>query len=111
VLAEQACHMQAVTIVTLYDSYGPDTAKYILNQADIPTVICSESKTSDTLKCTEYCLNLKNIIQFEGVTDKLKEEGLKVGVRIFSLDEVIEAGKENIREHVKPKLQDVTTFC
>jgi len=82
-----------------------------LGQADIPTVICSESKTHDTLNCMDTCHNLKNIIQFESVTEELKEEGLKLGVRILSLNDVIEAGKVNIRDHIKPKLSDVTTFC
>jgi len=54
---------------------------------------------------------LKNIIQYEEVSDKLRDEGSKLGVKIFSLKEVIDAGKENLREHVKPTLSDVTTFC
>jgi len=54
---------------------------------------------------------LKNIIQFEEVSENLKEVGLKRGIRIFSLKEVIEAGKANLRDHTKPKLSQVTTFC
>jgi len=110
VLTEQACHMQNVIIVTLYDTYGPDTAQYILNQTEVTTVVCSESKTEDALNCHNLCPKLKNIVQFEEVTNEMKAKCELSGIRLLSLKEVINAGKTLVT-HNPPETSDITTFC
>lgn len=71
VLCEQACHMQSVVIVTLYDTYGQETIEYILNQTSISTVICSDNLSENVRKCKKTCPNLLNIVQFGVVNNEL----------------------------------------
>jgi long-subunit acyl-CoA synthetase (AMP-forming) len=35
-----------MVVVSLYDTLGPDAVSFILNQAEIPLVVCSKDKVS-----------------------------------------------------------------
>jgi long-chain acyl-CoA synthetase len=77
-MVEQACHMQNVIIVTLYDTYGPETVQYILNQAKIPTIVCSSDKIPILLNCIEELPYLKNIVYYEDIDSSKKLENSNI---------------------------------
>lgn len=49
-VVEHACNAYKGVVVPLYDTLGPDTVQFILNQTGLKTVCC-EGKVVDTVRC------------------------------------------------------------
>ncbi|XP_010280584.1 PREDICTED: long-chain-fatty-acid--CoA ligase 5 isoform X3 [Phaethon lepturus] len=100
--------------VPLYDTLGPEAIIYIVNKADISIVICDKPEKVQIL--LENCEQekspcLKTIILMDLFDKELKDRGAKVGVEILALQEVEELGRNNIREPVPPKPEDLCIVC
>lgn len=112
VLVEQACNMYSMTIVPLYDTLGPESCVYIINQAKMVTVVCDESKIKVLLEQSDKCPKLKNIVKIgSSVTDEEKEAGEKVGIKITCFRELEEIGKNHRHQEKPPKPEDLAVVC
>jgi len=112
VLVEQACNMYSLTIVPLYDTLGPEACVYIINQAQMTTVVCDESKIKVLLEQCDKCPKLKNIVKIgSAVTDEEKAAGDKVGVKVISFKDLEELGKSHRHEKKPPKPEDLAVVC
>ncbi|NXX51006.1 ACSL5 ligase, partial [Tricholaema leucomelas] len=114
IISEYACYTYSMVAVPLYDTLGPEAIVYIVNQADISIVICDKPEKAKTL--LENCEQektpcLKIIILMDLFDKELKDRGTKVGVEILALQEVEELGRNNIREPVPPKPEDLSVVC
>ncbi|XP_010170372.1 long-chain-fatty-acid--CoA ligase 5 isoform X2 [Antrostomus carolinensis] len=114
VISEYACYTYSMVAVPLYDTLGPDAIIYIVKKADISIVICDKPEKAQTL--LENCEQektpcLKTIIVMDLFDKELKDRGAKVGVEILALQEVEELGRNNIREPVPPKPEDLCIIC
>ncbi|XP_077865938.1 long-chain-fatty-acid--CoA ligase 5-like [Saccoglossus kowalevskii] len=111
-ITEQACMMYSHVLVPLYDTLGPDACSFIINQAEISTIVCDTSaKVKLLLNNATKIPAMKTIIMFDTPTDEVKEDALKHGVEIRHYNEVKELGRENPHELVPPKPQDLFTIC
>lgn len=112
VLVEQACNMYSLAIVPLYDTLGPEACVYIINQAQMTTVVCDEGKLKVLLEQCDKCLKLKNIVKIgTQVTDEEKAAGDKVGVKVISFEDLEELGKNHRHEKKPPKPEDIAVVC
>ncbi|XP_049667082.1 long-chain-fatty-acid--CoA ligase 5 [Accipiter gentilis] len=114
IISEYACYTYSMVAVPLYDTLGPEAIIYIVNKADISIVICDKPEKAQIL--LENCEKektpcLKTIILMDLFDKELKDRGAKVGVEILALQEVEELGRNNIREPVPPKPEDLCVVC
>ncbi|NXA72040.1 ACSL5 ligase, partial [Thryothorus ludovicianus] len=114
VISEYACYTYSMVAVPLYDTLGPEAIVYIVNKADIGVVICDTPAKAEVLlkNCEEKKTpSLKIVILMDLFDKELKDRGAKVGIEILSLQEVEELGRNNIREPVPPKPEDLSVVC
>ncbi|XP_059676849.1 long-chain-fatty-acid--CoA ligase 5 isoform X1 [Gavia stellata] len=114
IISEYACYTYSMVAVPLYDTLGPEAIVYIVNKADISIVICDKPEKAQIL--LENCEQektpcLKTIILMDLFDKELKDRGAKVGVEILALPEVEELGRNNIRQPVPPKPEDLCIVC
>ncbi|XP_050814002.1 long-chain-fatty-acid--CoA ligase 5 [Gopherus flavomarginatus] len=114
IISEYACYTYSMVAVPLYDTLGPDAIVFIINKADISMVICD--KPEKALILLENCEqgkipDLKTIILMDLFEDELKDKGAKEGVEILSFQEAEELGRNNLREPVPPKPEDLGVVC
>ncbi|NWU69592.1 ACSL5 ligase, partial [Pterocles burchelli] len=114
IISEYACYTYSMVAVPLYDTLGIDAIVYIVNKADISIVICDTPEKAQILLENyeqEKTPCLKTIILMDLFDKELKDRGAKVGVEILALQEVEELGRNNIREPVPPKPEDLCIVC
>ncbi|NXD77933.1 ACSL5 ligase, partial [Halcyon senegalensis] len=114
IISEYACYTYSMVAVPLYDTLGPEAIVYIVNQADINIVICDKPEKAQILlkNCEQGKTPCLKIIILMDLFDKeLEDRGAKVGVEILALQEVEELGRNNIREPVPPKPEDLCIVC
>ncbi|KAL9846989.1 long-chain-fatty-acid--CoA ligase 5 isoform 1-T3 [Geothlypis trichas] len=114
IISEYACYTYSMVAVPLYDTLGPEAIVYIVNKADISVVICDTPAKAEVLlkNCEDKKTPCLKIIVLMDLFDKeLKDRGAKVGLEILSLQEVEELGRNNIREPVPPKPEDLSVVC
>ncbi|XP_072883824.1 LOW QUALITY PROTEIN: long-chain-fatty-acid--CoA ligase 5 [Hemitrygon akajei] len=114
IISELACYTYSMSVIPLYDTLGPDAIVYIINKAEISTVICDKTSKAITLleNCEEKRIShLENIILMDRFDDVLKERGDKCNVKVFTLKEVEDLGRENHRKPIPPKPDDLSVVC
>ncbi|XP_028810231.1 long-chain-fatty-acid--CoA ligase 5 [Denticeps clupeoides] len=114
IISELACYTYSMVAVPLYDTLGPEALVFIINRADITTVLCDKQEKAETLLTnSEKKLTpvLKRIILMDAFDASLVERGSKCGVEILSLKEVEALGKNNLQKPVPPKPQDLCIVC
>lgn len=114
IISELACYTYSMVAVPLYDTLGAEAIVYIVNKADIATVICdTPQKASLLLENVEQGLapGLKMIILMDPFDDDLKQRAEKSGVELLSLCDAEILGKENLRKPVPPRPEDLSIIC
>ncbi|XP_006872996.1 PREDICTED: long-chain-fatty-acid--CoA ligase 6 isoform X4 [Chrysochloris asiatica] len=114
IIAELACYTYSMVVVPLYDTLGPGTIHYIINTADISTVIVDKpQKAVLLLEHVEKkeTPGLKLIIIMEPFEEALKERGQECGVVIKSMQAVEDCGQANYHAPVPPQPDDLSIVC
>nr|KAF6445769.1 hypothetical protein HJG63_000233 [Rousettus aegyptiacus] len=114
IIAELACYTYSMVVVPLYDTLGPGSIRYIINTADISTVIVD--KPQKALLLLEHVERketpgLKLIILMEPFEEALKDRGQECGVVIKSMQAVEDCGQQNHHVPVPPKPSDLSIVC
>uniref|UniRef100_A0A663F3A0 Arachidonate--CoA ligase n=1 Tax=Aquila chrysaetos chrysaetos TaxID=223781 RepID=A0A663F3A0_AQUCH len=91
IISELACYTYSMVVVPLYDTLGPGAIRYIVNTADISTVICDKPEKArillDHVERRETP-GLSSIILMDPFEKELTERGRHCGVRIQTMQEV-----------------------
>lgn len=96
-----------VTTVALYDTLGTDAMRFIINQTELTTIVCSNdyiSKISknkiEDAKCNQpRMFRLKNLVVFSSnISDEDKKLASEAGLQLFTYDQVIEDGRRAAAE-------------
>ncbi|XP_034564345.1 long-chain-fatty-acid--CoA ligase 5 [Notolabrus celidotus] len=114
IISEQACYTYSMVAVPLYDTLGPEALVFIINQAEISTVICDNQTKAETLLQTrekDETPVLKTIVIMDSFSSELVERGKQCGVDIASMEDVEALGKSNLRDPVPPKPEDLSIVC
>ncbi|XP_069755990.1 long-chain-fatty-acid--CoA ligase 5 [Narcine bancroftii] len=114
IISELACYTYSMTVIPLYDTLGPEAIVYIINKAEIRTVICDNmSKAISLLESCEAKLTklLSTIVLMDTLDDAFKERGTKCNVEILTLKEVEDLGREHLRKPIPPKPDDLSVVC
>ncbi|KFQ57593.1 Long-chain-fatty-acid--CoA ligase 6, partial [Pelecanus crispus] len=98
IISELACYTYSMVVVPLYDTLGPGAIRYIVNTADISTVICDKPEKArillDHVERRETP-GLSSIILMDPFEKELMERGSRCGVRIQTMQEVEDCGLES----------------
>ncbi|XP_036445024.1 long-chain-fatty-acid--CoA ligase 6 isoform X1 [Colossoma macropomum] len=114
IIAELSCYTYSMVVVPLYDTLGPDAIRYIINIAEISTVICDKPEKAKVLLGNverQETPGLKRIILMDPFDSELVEQGEKCGVQIQALKDVEALGREHYRNPVLPRPDDLSIVC
>ncbi|KAM9129612.1 long-chain-fatty-acid--CoA ligase 6 isoform 3-T7 [Pangshura tecta] len=110
IISELACYTYSMVVVPLYDTLGHGAIRYIINTADISTVICDKAEKArillDHVEKRETP-GLKSIILMDSFEKDLKERGKRCGVEIQSMQDVEACGRESWHVPVPPQPEDL----
>ncbi|CAM5132723.1 unnamed protein product [Eretmochelys imbricata] len=114
IISELGCYTYSMVVVPLYDTLGHGAIRYIINTADISTVICDKPEKArillDHVEKREMP-SLKSIILMDPFEKDLKERGQRCGVQVQSMQEVEACGRESRRVPVPPRPEDLSIVC
>uniref|UniRef100_A0A146V8A4 Long-chain-fatty-acid--CoA ligase n=1 Tax=Fundulus heteroclitus TaxID=8078 RepID=A0A146V8A4_FUNHE len=114
IIGELACYTYSMVAVPLYDTLGPEALVFIINQADISTVLCDNQKKAETLLLNHekgQTSVLKTVVLMDPFSPDLIERGKKCGVDIISLEDMEALGKSNLQKPVPPRPEDLSIVC
>ncbi|XP_040429916.1 long-chain-fatty-acid--CoA ligase 6 isoform X5 [Cygnus olor] len=114
IISELACYTYSMVVVPLYDTLGPGAIRYIVNTADISTVICDKPEKARTLLDhveRRETPGLSSIILMDPFEKELMERGRRCGVRIQTMQEVEDCGRESRHAPVPPRPEDLSIVC
>ncbi|ELV11443.1 Long-chain-fatty-acid--CoA ligase 6 [Tupaia chinensis] len=114
IIAELACYTYSMVVVPLYDTLGPGTIRYIINTADISTVIVDKPQKAVLLlehMERKETPGLKLIILMDPFEEALKERGQKCGVVIKSMRAVEGALTHASSPLQPPQPDDLSIVC
>ncbi|KAK1343271.1 hypothetical protein QTO34_016049 [Cnephaeus nilssonii] len=114
IIAELACYTYSMVVVPLYDTLGPGAIRYIINTADISTVIVDKPQKAQLLLEhveKKTIPGLKMIILMDPFEEALKDRGQACGVVIKSMQAVEECGQQNPHVPVPPNPSDLSIVC
>ncbi|XP_060033731.1 long-chain-fatty-acid--CoA ligase 6 [Erinaceus europaeus] len=114
IISELACYTYSMVVVPLYDTLGPGAIRYIINTANISTVIVDKpQKAVLLLEHVERkeTPGLRLIILMEPFEETLKDRGQECGVIIKSMQSVEECGQQNHHAPVPPGPCDLSIVC
>lgn len=106
--------------MSLYETLGPDATEYIINHAELASVVCSLNHISKLIKMASRLPTLKIIVSMDpldsgelpGTTkaDVLNDLAAQYGIKIFSMTEVEKIGQESGRPVRPADWDDIATI-
>ncbi|KAM6898456.1 long-chain-fatty-acid--CoA ligase 5 isoform 1-T2 [Lycodopsis pacificus] len=114
IIGELACYTYSMVAVPLYDTLGPEALVFILDQAEISTVLCDNQRKAETLLQTRETGQtpvLKTIVVMDPFDSELVERGTKCGVDVVLMQDVEALGQSNLQQPIPPKPEDLSIVC
>ncbi|XP_073426990.1 long-chain-fatty-acid--CoA ligase 6 isoform X2 [Dendrobates tinctorius] len=114
IISELACYTYSMVVIPLYDTLGHGAIRYIINTADISTVICDKpEKAKILLENVEKgeTPGLKSVVLMDAVDQQLVERGKNCSVRVQTMQEVEECGRKYRRSPIPPTPEDLSIVC
>jgi len=114
IIGELACYTYSMVAVPLYDTLGPEALVFIIDRAEISTVLCDKQNKAEMLlqnRETEQTPVLKTIVIMDSFDSELVERGAKCGVDILSWEALETLGKSDLQKPVPPKPDDISIIC
>ncbi|XP_068607219.1 long-chain-fatty-acid--CoA ligase 1a [Brachionichthys hirsutus] len=112
-ISELACYTYSLVAVPLYDTLGKEAIGYIIDKADISTVICDVPEKARMIldHVGGKGSKVKTIVLMEAFDGDLLTRGQECGIEIINLKEFEALGKANQREPLPPKPEDLAIVC
>ena len=119
VLAEHAAYSISGIAVPFYDTLGPDTVEFILQQTSLKTVLCTRTQLPKLCRAkqTGNCPHFGAVILVDGVIPEAAEQAASAGLQVYSFGKVEAVGARHIamnkgqHQHRPPNPDDVAFFC
>ncbi|XP_024921305.1 long-chain-fatty-acid--CoA ligase 6 [Cynoglossus semilaevis] len=114
IISELACYTYSMVVVPLYDTLGADAIRFIINTAEITTVICDKMEKAQVLLdnvARKETPGLQQIILMDAFDSALVKCAKDCNVHVQSLQEVEALGREHYRKPVPPAPDDLSIVC
>jgi len=106
-IAEQACYMQSITVLTVYANLGLEALVYALSQAKVTYILTNGNLLSQLAQVVKTCPTIKHVI----FTDKANQQAATamqdLGITLYSFAEIEKLGSQNPVPHTPPKPEDL----
>ncbi|QDS78192.1 hypothetical protein FKW77_005607 [Venturia effusa] len=120
-ITDLAAMSQRLFTVSLYDTLGPDTTEFIINNADLHLVVSSVGHLPVLISLKPKCPNLKIIIcvdTFEPLNEPagtskpelLRKFAEHQGIHLYYINELEELGQKHPRPYNPPLMDDLVTI-
>uniref|UniRef100_A0A8D3A347 Long-chain-fatty-acid--CoA ligase n=1 Tax=Scophthalmus maximus TaxID=52904 RepID=A0A8D3A347_SCOMX len=113
-IEELACYTFSMVVVPLYDTLGLEAMVHILNLAEISLVICDrEDKAASLLENKEKGVTpkLSCLVLFDSFSEALVERAKACEVEVLKLEQLMDLGRQNLKDPVPPQPQDLAVVC
>ncbi|KAF0025713.1 hypothetical protein F2P81_022594 [Scophthalmus maximus] len=103
IIGELACYTYSMVAVPLYDTLGPEALVFIIDRAEISTVLCDNQGRAETLLQNReggQSPVLKTIVVMDSFDPELVKRGAQCGVDVVSMQDV-----------EPPKPDDLSIVC
>ena len=116
-IGEHAVYCLRGATVPFYDTLGPETVSFILEQTETKSVVCTRAEVGKLCqaKNSGKCPKFQAIIVVNGVTPEVAQLASEAGVQIHSFAKVEAVGARRIatqgHTHRPPVGKDIATFC
>ncbi|CCH44527.1 Long-chain-fatty-acid-CoA ligase [Wickerhamomyces ciferrii] len=117
-LLDYTTHAFSITTTSLYDTLGPDSIKFILNHTESPVLALTGSKLDHILDLINQADPqnpslpfLKLLISFDPITLNQKQKAESLGLKLFTLNEIIEIGIKSPQSLIPPTPDSILTIC
>uniref|UniRef100_A0A1A8S358 Long-chain-fatty-acid--CoA ligase n=1 Tax=Nothobranchius rachovii TaxID=451742 RepID=A0A1A8S358_9TELE len=114
IISEMACYTYSMVLVPLYDTLGMEAMVHILNLAEITLVICDrEQRAACLLECKENgsTPNISCLVLFTDFSQAFAERAKKCEVEVLKRDQLMELGRQNLKDPVPPQPEDLAVVC
>ncbi|CAD8156607.1 unnamed protein product [Paramecium octaurelia] len=98
------------TMVPFYDTLGPESIPFILDQTNIETMFISADATKSLLQCKEKH-KLKNLVLLDPLSEYQASDLKNKGYHLFKFEEIVENGKKSTIQHAQIQPSSVYTLC
>uniref|UniRef100_A0A8D3A224 Arachidonate--CoA ligase n=1 Tax=Scophthalmus maximus TaxID=52904 RepID=A0A8D3A224_SCOMX len=91
IIGELACYTYSMVAVPLYDTLGPEALVFIIDRAEISTVLCDNQGRAETLLQNReggQSPVLKTIVVMDSFDPELVKRGAQCGVDVVSMQDV-----------------------
>uniref|UniRef100_A0A8C9U8R2 Arachidonate--CoA ligase n=1 Tax=Scleropages formosus TaxID=113540 RepID=A0A8C9U8R2_SCLFO len=113
IISELACYTYSMVAVPLYDTLGPEALVFIINRADICTVLCDKPDKAEVLlgNCEKGLTPvLKTIVLMDPFGEELVERGRRSGVDLLSMKELEVNEFFRLQSHQCPVMHRVSSL-
>ncbi|OWZ69605.1 hypothetical protein AYX14_04995 [Cryptococcus neoformans] len=97
-IMDLACHAYGLVGVSLYETLGPDVARYITNHCPLPIIVASQNHLPSLLKIAPLCPSLRVIVSMDPLPTServlLNQWAASVNVEFFTMDELEAKGAQ-----------------
>lgn len=111
-VAAIGCWMMSNSIVPLYDTLGPDSCAFIINQTELNTIVCdTNARAKAILNKASECPSLRIIVLVDEIEESVREAAKAADVTLHRFQSLVDAGKENPLQPLPPKYEDLGMVC
>ncbi|XP_072038629.1 long-chain-fatty-acid--CoA ligase 1-like [Amphiura filiformis] len=112
VIADFGCQSFSMVAVPLYDTLGEEAMEHTVKLTDMSTVVCDKmAKVQQLLKHINNTPTLKLIILLGTPNEDEKKQCDEHNMEIMSYEDLLQLGKDNMKDPVPPKPDDLATIC
>lgn len=111
-LVDWASILYGYTVLPIYDTLGPEAVDFVFVQTGVTTIFLSIGQLDCVIKSKEAgnANQLTNIVSFEIPNTEQRAKAEKAGFKLFTFEEVLEAGKKKKLDYTKVTPETVFTF-
>jgi len=109
-IGDLACSAVRCPSVALYDTLGKNAMEYVINHAELKTVMCGAKQLTNMLAAVPNVPVLKIIICMDSVTSTQVEQAKALGIRLVGWEEALQLGAQNPGDQVAPRAEDIYTI-
>lgn len=114
ILTEWASMSRSIPTVALYDTFGKENIKYVLNHSEAKAIFSSIDRVENLLPLIEDCKYVKHIICFDPLTSKKKKEFNKVfkklDIKLHDFSEILKKYEGMKSKDIVPGPKDLYTI-
>ncbi|CAK80910.1 unnamed protein product (macronuclear) [Paramecium tetraurelia] len=110
VILDIANILYGYTMVPFYDTLGPESIPFILNQTNIETMFLTADASKSLLKCKEKG-KLQNLVLFDPLPEELERELKTKGYKLFKYEDVVQNGRIQIQPLAQIYPETMYTIC